>query len=314
MLIALLIAASLQAQKLPLPAPAPVIMDYLAAEGSQVWVPAGNTGKVFVLDAPGKPFRTIEGFATKKGRNDRLMGPSSVSVSASTAFIGNRGDSSVCAFDRRSLKKSSCATVPGIPDGTFWVATTKEVWVTTPHDKSVQILDAHAELKPAGQIQLDGAPEGYAVDERKGLVYTNLEDKDRTLVIDARTRKVTATFQPACGEAGPRGIAIDTQRALLFVACTDGVVVLDSKSGERRGRIETGKGVDNIDYLPSKRRLYVSAGQAAKLTIAEAAEDGSLREVSNAEVGKGSRVVVATEGGTAYAADSESGALWVVTP
>src|SRR5437764_15449683 len=109
MLLALLAAAALAPEKLPLPAPAPVIMDYLAAAGSQVWVPAGNTGKVFVLDGPGKPFRTIDGFATKKGLNDRLMGPSSVSVSSSTAFIGSRGGSSMCAFDRESLKEASGA-------------------------------------------------------------------------------------------------------------------------------------------------------------------------------------------------------------
>jgi hypothetical protein len=314
MLLALVAASTLMAERLELPAPAPVIMDYLAATESQVWIPAGNTGKVFVLDGPGKPFRTIDGFATKKGRNDRLMGPSSASVSPSTAFIGNRGDSSICAFDRQSLKKKSCATVPGVPDGTFWVATTGEVWVTTPRDKSLQILDARGELKAAGQMTFEGEPEGYAVDADKGLVYTNLEDKDRTLVIDARARKVTATFQPGCGEAGPRGIAIDTQRSLLFVACTDGVVALDSRTGERRSRIDTGKGVDNIDYLPSKRRLYVSAGQAAKLTLAEAGDDGSLREMGSAEVGKGSRVVVVTGSGIAYAADSQSGALWVVKP
>lgn len=314
MLIALLAASVLQAQKLALPASPPVSMDYLAAAGAQVWVPAGNTGKVFVLEGPGKPFRAIGGFATRKGGNDRWMGPSSVSLSSSTAFVGNRGDSSICAFARRSLQKQSCATVPGIPDGTFWVATTREVWVTTPRDKSLQILDAHGDLKASGQIQFEGEPEGYAVDEGRGLVYTNLEDKDRTLVIDARTRKVTATFEPGCGEAGPRGIAIDTQRALLFVACTDAVVALDARTGARKGRIETGKGVDNIDYLPSKQRLYISAGQAAKLTLAEAADDGSLREAGTAEVGKGSRVVVVTEDGTAYAADSQSGALWVVKP
>jgi DNA-binding beta-propeller fold protein YncE len=314
MVIAVLVAAALQAQKLVLPAPAPVIMDYLAAAESQVWIPAGNTGKVFVLDGPGKPFRTIEGFATRMGRNDRLMGPSSVSVSSSTAFIGNRGDSSICAFERRSLRKKSCATVPGVPDGTFWVATTQEVWVTTPRDKSLQILDARAELKLDGQMRFEGEPEGYAVDVGKGVVYTNLEDKDVTLLIDARARKVTATFQPGCGQAGPRGLALDTQRGLLFVACTDGVVALDSRTGARRGRIETGKGVDNIDYIQSKKRLYIAAGQAAKLIIAEAGDDGSLREVATAEAGKGSRVVVATEDGTAYAADSQSGALWVVKP
>jgi DNA-binding beta-propeller fold protein YncE len=314
MLNAILCAAALHAQNLALPAAAPVTMDYLAAAGSQVWIPAGNTGKVFVLDGAGKPFRTIDGFATKKGRNDRVMGPSSVTLSAATAFIGNRGDSSICAFERQSLAKKSCATLAGVPDGTFWVAPTQEVWVTTPRDKSLQILKARGDLQLGGQMQLEGEPEGYAVDPGRGLVYTNLEDKDLTLVIDARARKVVSTFHPGCGAAGPRGLAIDTERALLFVACTDAVVALDAKTGERRGRIETGKGVDNIDYLQAKKRLYVSAGQAAKLIIAEVADDGSLREIASAEVGSGSRVVVATEDGTAYAADSQSGALWVVKP
>ena len=314
MVIAVLIAATLQAQKLELPAPAPVLMDYLAAAGSQVWVPAGNTGKVFVLDGPGKPFRAIEGFPTRRGGSGRLAGPSSVSVTSSTAFVGNRGDSSICAFDRTSLARKSCATVPGMPDGTFWVAPTEEVWVTTPRDRSLQILDARGPLQRSGQMKLDGAPEGYAVDEGKALVYTNLEDKDRTLVIDPRARKVVAIFQPGCGEMGPRGIALDAQRGLLFVACTDGVVALDAKTGVRRGRIDAGKGVDNIDYDPSRRRLYVAAGEAAKLTIAESSDEGSLREIGSAQVGKGSRVVVVTEDGTAYAADSQAGALWVVKP
>src|SRR5436309_1868475 len=111
------------------------------------------------------------------------MGPSSVTIGDGVAYVGNRGDSSICAFDRKSLEKKSCAQVPGVPDGTFWVATTKEVWVTTPRDKSIQVLDANGALKIAGKIDLEGEPEGYAVDPGKGLVYTNLEDKDRTLVI-----------------------------------------------------------------------------------------------------------------------------------
>lgn len=312
--LALVVAAALVAGKLALPAPAPVVMDYLAADGAQVWVPAMNLGRVFVLDGPAKTFRAVEGFPTLAAAGGRVLGPSSVSLSASTAFVGNRGDSTVCAFDRRSLRKQSCATLPGVPDGTFWVAPTREVWATTPRDRSLQIVDARGPLALVGRIALDGAPEGYAVDEGKGLVYTNLEDKDRTLAIDARARTVVATFQPGCGEDGPRGIALDAARGLLFVACTDAVVSLDPKTGARRARLETGKGVDNIDYLPRTRRLYISAGKAARLTVAEALDDGSLREAGTAEVGPGSRVVVVAGDGTAYAADSQSGALWVVNP
>jgi outer membrane protein assembly factor BamB len=277
-------------------------------------VPAGNTGKVFVLDAAAGTFRSVEGFPTTKGPNDRLVGPSSVALGQGHAFIGNRGDSKICAIDARTLEKKGCVEMPGTPDGTFYVAATGEVWVTTPREKSLQIIDVREPGAPklVGKMELEGQPEGYAVDVGKGLVYTNLEDKDRTLVIDAKARKVVSMFQPGCGEAGPRGLAIDPGRGVLLVACTDGVVSLDARSGARKGRIETGKGVDNIDYV--RKRLYATAGQAEKLTVAEVADDGALRPVASVPVGKGCRVVVATGDGTAYAADSAGAQLWVVKP
>jgi len=188
------------------------------------------------------------------------------------------------------------------------------VWVTTPRDESLQILDVKDPAAPklSGSIKLPGEPEGYAVDVEKGLVFTNLEDKNRTLAIDAKSRKVTSTWEPGCSEKGPRGLAVDPGRGLLFVACTDGVVSLDEKSGARKGRIDTGAGVDNIDYVG--QRVYASAGQAEKLTVAEVAADGSFKPVATEPVGKGSRVVVATSDGTAYAADSGGGQLWVFKP
>ncbi len=314
MIVALLLAApaALHAEPLPLPAPAPVSMDYLAAGSGQVWVPAGNTGKVFVLDAKAKTFREVPGFATKKGRGDRLMGPSSVSLSESTAYVGNRGDQSVCAIDRASLEKKGCLALPHSPDGVFFVKPTNEVWVTTPRDQSIHVLDVSSGApKLSGRIAIDGEPEGYAVDEGRGIVFTNLEDKDKTLAIDAKTRKVVATFEPGCGEKGPRGIALDAARGLLFVACTDAIQALDAKTGEKKGRAATGAGVDNIDYVAAKKLVYASAGQAEKLTLLEAADDGALTEVASGKVGKGCRVVVADTDGTAYAADSAGGKLWV---
>ncbi len=70
--------------------------------------------------------------------------------------------------------------------------------------------------------------------------------------------------------------------------------------------------MDNIDYIG--KRVYVSAGQAEKLTVADVADDGSFKPVASAKVGKGCRVVVATKDGTAYAADSAGGQLWVFKP
>jgi len=313
----LALAALLAAAPAPLalPAPAPVVMDYLVADGNRVWVPAGNTGKVFVLEA-GK-FATVDGFPTKEGRNGRLMGPSSVTVGEGAVYVGNRGDSKICAIDARSLEKKGCAELPGMPDGTFYVATTKEVWVTTPRDNTIQILDVKNPLAPklVGKIALESGPEGYAVDASKGVVYTNLEEKDRTLAIDAKTRKVESNWDSGCGKEGPRGLAIDVDRNVLFVACAvAGVNAVQAKTGARLGHVEAGEGVDNIDYLSAKRLLYISAGRSEKLTVAHLEEGGALKQVSSEKVGKGCRVVVATQDGTAYAADSAGGQLWVQKP
>ena len=309
-----LAAAAAAATPLRFPADAPVVMDYLAADGARVWAPGGNTGKVFLLE--GGKFKSVDGFATKEGRNKMMMGPSSVTVGKGAVYVGNRGDSKIWAIDSKSLEKKGSVEMPSTPDGTFYVASTNEVWVTTPRDNSIQIVDVKdpAALKIVGKIAADG-PEGYAVDASKGIVYTNLEDKDATVAIDAKTRKIVSTWEHTCGKDGPRGLAIDEQRGILFVGCaTQGLLALDAKTGARKGRIETGEGVDNIDYLPSKRLLYATAGRSEKLTVAHLEDDGSLKVVTTTPVGKGCRVVVSTEDGTAYAADSAGGQLWVLKP
>src|SRR5262249_15168379 len=141
----------------------------------------------------------------RNGRK-RIVGPSSVVVGDGFVYVGNRGDSSVCAIDAATLARGACVTLAGSPDGVVYVEPRKEVWVTTPRDQSITILDVSTPSapKPAGEIKLEGDPEGYAVDPGRGIFYTNLEDKDRTLAIDAAKRQVIATWKPSCGESGPR--------------------------------------------------------------------------------------------------------------
>jgi DNA-binding beta-propeller fold protein YncE len=220
----------------------------------------------------------------------------------------------VCAVDAASLAKGACAKLGAMPDGVFFVGATHEVWATTPREKSIVVLDAGS-LAPKGKVTLEGEPEGYAVDEARGLVYTSLEDADRTLVLDARTRAVKATWKPGCGEDGPRGLALDAARGLLMVACTDHVVVLDAAhDGAVRGRLDTGPGLDNLDYVPGRHALYAAAGGAAKLTVATLDEHGALTPLASVPTAAGARNAVATADGTAYVADARQASILVVPP
>lgn len=300
-----------------------VFMDYLAYDRAhhRVWVPAGNTASVDVIDATNGQVSRVEGFPTKEmTRNDgtkRTLGPSSATVGDGVVYVGNRGDSSVCAVNADSLKRGPCLKLDSMPDGLAYVASTKEVWATTPRDASIVIIDAsNAEaLTLKTKISLEGAPEGYAVDNGRGVFYTNLEDKDRTLTIDLKTRQVTKTWLPACGEDGPKGLALDLDANFLVVACKDRVMVFDAgHDGKRLSALDVGDGIDNIDYVGSRHELYVAAGRAAKLVVARLDAKGGLTAVATAVTAAGARNAVATDQGAAYLTDSREGKILVVAP
>jgi DNA-binding beta-propeller fold protein YncE len=299
-----------------------VFMDYLAYDRAhhRVWVPAGNTGSVDVIDVRSGAVTRIEGFPTqemeRRGKK-RIVGPSSATVAGSHVYVGNRGDSSVCAVDASSLVKAGCVTLDSMPDGLAYVAATHEVWVTTPRDKSIRILDVSSAEAPklAGSMSFEGEPEGYAVDDMRGIFYTNLEDKDRTLAIDVKSRQITKTWLPSCGEDGPKGLALDTELDYLFVACTDHVMVLDAgHEGKQLSKVDTGEGVDNIDYVPKRHELYAAAARAARLTVARVDAKGTLQAVAVVPTATGARNAVATDDGAAYLTDSPEGKLLVIAP
>jgi putative pyrroloquinoline-quinone-binding quinoprotein len=315
-------ASAVQALTLPGAPPDGVSLDYLVADRARhrVWVPAGGTGRADVIDTRTQIITPVEKFPVaevERGGKKRQVGPSSATVGDGVVYVGDRADSSVCAVDATTLERRGCVILPSMPDGVVFVASTKEVWVTTPRDQSIVILDVKMPGAPkiAGRITLEGDPEGYAVDDAHGLFYTNLEDKDRTLRISARTRKVTATWMPACGEEGPRGLALSTDGRFLVVACPDHIEVLAAATdGRIVSKLATGAGVDNLDYLPARRAVYAAAAGAATLTVAHLDEQGALTRTSSSPTAKGARNAVVTDDGVAYVADGPEGKILVVRP
>lgn len=291
-----------------------ISMDYLAFDPKTgyVWVPAGNTGAVDVIDTATGKVTQIPGFATSETQTDdgkRILGPSSATVGNGRVYVGSRADRSVCAVDARTLERGACGRLDAMPDGLAYVAATNEVWVTTPRDRSIRILDA-ATLAEKAKLSFDGEPEGFAVDAKRGRFYTNLEDKDLTLAIDLTTRKTIATWKPACGEDGPHGLALDQKAGFLFVACGGRVEVLDvAHDGKVLSSIDTGDGVDAIDYVPSTHRVYAAAGGAAQLVIATVDGSGRLTVVAKVPTREGARNGVVGRDGTIYLGHSRAAAL-----
>jgi hypothetical protein len=124
---------------------------------------------------------------------------------------------------------------------------------------------------------------------------------------------VISTWSPQCGEEGPRGLALDQARGFLLVACTDHVVALDAgHEGKLLSKVDTGEGVDNIDYLESRHELYVGAGKAARLTIASLDPAGILGSIAVIPTLAGARNGVVDAQGNAYLSDSTGGRILAI--
>ncbi len=310
-----------------------VTLDYFAWDKStqRLWVPAGNLASLDVVDGKTDEITRITGFHTAEvelqGRK-LTIGPTSVTVGKGVVYVGNRADSSICVIDATTLKLGDCLHIAtpseglaAAPDGVVYVAPTKELWVTRgapplgipSPDQSVTILDASTtKLKFKTKIALGGSAEGYAVDERRGLFYTNLEENRQTIAIDVNSRKIVSRWRSGCDEA--RGVALDKSRRFLFVACSDRVVAVNvGDDGQIVGSISTGDGLDNIDYSEAQRTLYAAASKAATLTIAEVDTKGRIKPVAVVPTTIGARGVVAGKTGTVYVADPVKGRILKVT-
>lgn len=310
------------ASSLALPGAAPyVLMDYIVfnPRTRTVWAPAGNTAAVDVVDVATRHVAQVSGFATREveGRNGqkRTIGPSSAAIGASgTVYVGNRGDSSVCAVDEARLVLGACGKLDSSPDGLIYVAPTHEVWVTTPRDNSIRILDGTT-LAQKAKLTLEGNPEGFAVDATRNRFYTNLEDKDKSLAIDLTSHAVVATWNTACGEGGPHGIRLAEPEGFLLLACPTKLEVLDvGHDGAILGTADTGEGVDDIDYVPSSHLVYAGAGRAGKLTIAWLDARGALTPIAVVPTKQGARNPAAASDGSVYLQNGQGGELVVVSP
>lgn len=311
-----------------------VMLDYLAFDpaDSKIWVPAGNTARVDAIDVNTGEISSIPGFATRsvtvRGRR-RSLGPSSVSVGDGVVYIGNRGDSSICAVDAVAIKRGDCITMPSkagglasAPDGLAYVAATKELWATVgapplgigAPDKSLVVFDASTPRRLTFKLKvpLDGSGEGYAVDRKRERFYTNVEERGTTVAVDVHKHTVVATWRSGCQE--PHGLALDQERGFLFVACNSRVISLDlNHDGRVVNSVATGDGVDNIDYSPKRKFVYAAAQDAATLTVARVEDDGRLTREAVIPTAKSTRVVVVDNVGRAYVADPLHGRIIRIT-
>lgn len=175
-------------------------------------------------------------------------------------FISDGKGNAVVAFDIKTLQVIKTIPITGKgPDGIIYDPYSKLVF-TFEGDSNAAVAVDPKELKQAGTVALEGAPE-FAVADGKGLIYNNLEDKSRLVVIDTKSLKAIKSYPlNPCG--GPTGLAIDAAHQRLFTVCREnkGMSVIDIASGKVIQTLPIGAGVDAVAYDEANKLVIASNG------------------------------------------------------
>jgi hypothetical protein len=317
LLLALLLGAAPSSTPLPIPdGTGGIGFDDLLYVKSldRVLVPAGRTGRLVLVDPATRALTSIGGFSTSASAGGHGAGTTSADAGDGLIYASDRNRKAVAVVDPGTKAILETTQLGAGPDYVRWVGPTKEVWVTEPQGKRIEIFKRQTGSGPrlvaAGSMAVNDGPESLVVDEKRGRAYTHTWH-DETIALDLQTHRAVARWKNGC--KGSRGIALDEARGFLFVGCDEGkAVVLDvAHDGKVLGTATSGNGVDIIAYAPGLKHLYLPGGDSATMAILAVADSGALTVLRTVPTAADAHCVAADATGGVYVCDPKQGRLLV---
>lgn len=175
----------------------------------------------------------------------------------------------VSMWNSKDLTPIKTIDVQGGPDGIMADPFNGRVYVLSHRQPNATVLDAK-DGSIVATIDLDGAPE-QAVSDGKGHIYIDIEDKGRIAVVDAKTLKVTTSYDLAGKGGACAGLAIDVKHSILFAACRNPqtMVILNAVDGKILETLPIGSGTDGAVFNPKTGEAFSSQGDGTLTIVKE---------------------------------------------
>jgi len=283
-----------------------------SSELHKVLVPAGHTGKIYLIDPVSFAMTNIGGFSSsaafQKGRD---IGISSADEGEGFIFTVDHGRHELEAVDLKSGIVAASIDLAGDADYVRYVKEDHEVWVTLPHNKQIKIFKFlggdHPVLKAIALMMVTDGPESLVIDHLRGRAYTNLGHD--AAAIDLGSHAIVARWPNECTKS--RGDALDEQKGFLFVSCGEGkAVVFDLNQGYKEiSNLSTDPAPDVISYNTKLSHLYFTSSKNATLSVLGVSPQGKLSLLGQAPAGKRAHCVVSDDQNNIWVCDPPHGQL-----
>jgi hypothetical protein len=204
-------------------------------------------------------------------------------------FTSNGRTSNSTIFDLETLAKVGEVKTGENPDAILYEPKSHRVLAFNGRSKDVTVIDAKAGTV-AGTVPLEGKPE-LAVEDGKGTVFVNLEDKSEVVALDPVALKVKGRWSLApCEE--PTGLAIDRAHRRLFASCGNKMMaVMDADSGKVVTTVPIGQGPDGAAFDSDRQLAFSPNGRDGTVTVIREISPDKFEVVQTVETAKSARTL-----------------------
>ncbi|MDE8346246.1 MAG: YncE family protein [Acidocella sp.] len=183
-------------------------------------------------------------------------------------FADSAAKREAIAFDPKSFKPLAETPVVLDADGMAYDPASRRIYVVGGDGEAVTPIDA-ATKQAQPNIALGGSPEFLAADGA-GSLYVNINDKNQMVRIDTATDKIIARW-PLGSCVGPKGMAIDPARRLVFASCANAVMVaVNADTGAIMATLPIGRGTDSAAFDPASDLAFSANGDGSLSVISDA--------------------------------------------
>src|SRR5258708_3818010 len=162
-------------------------------------------------------------------------------------YTSDGTDNDVTVFDLKTLAVLSKVKTGQNPDAIIYEPVTHRVFTFNGRSKDTTAIDAKTGDVITASIPVGGKPE-FAQIDGKGRIYVNIEDKNEIVEIDAR-HALAAKRNSIAPCDGPSGLAIDSQKGILYSVCGNRMmIVFEPAAGRVLATPAIGGGTDGVAF------------------------------------------------------------------
>jgi DNA-binding beta-propeller fold protein YncE len=218
--------------------------------------------------------------------------------------LSTNGDTDTATlFDGSSGKVLAQIDTGRDPDAAAFDSVSGLVFVMNAKDGDATLVDPIGG-KAVGRLSLGGKPQFPVVDGH-GRLFVNIEDQNKTAVIDTVGRKVLGSYDlPGC--EGPSALGIDSESGVLVVACANRTAVAIRAADGKviAPHLPIDRKPDAVIFDAANKNFYIPCGRDGTLVVISESNGDALSVRASVSTAVGAHT---------GALDSKTGRLYIPT-